>query len=92
MDDGHTSSGERNFCKLCGTALWLWDPDWPELVHPHAGAIDTDLPEPPDYNAHDARLQSELGKPMPARRCHPVLMNIRSSPLAQWHKRKGLEL
>ncbi|WP_375205245.1 GFA family protein [Hyphococcus sp.] len=42
-----TSSGERNFCKSCGTALWLYDPNWPELVHPHASAIDTDLPVPP---------------------------------------------
>lgn len=47
MEDGRTSTGERNFCKRCGTALWLWDPTWPDLVHPHAGAIDTPLPEPP---------------------------------------------
>lgn len=47
MDDGHQSTGHRHFCRLCGTALWLWDPTWPELVHPHAGAIDTPLPEPP---------------------------------------------
>ena len=32
------STGERNFCKHCGTALWLYDPTWPDLVHPHAGA------------------------------------------------------
>ena len=30
------SSGRRHFCKRCGSALWLWDPGWPELVHPHA--------------------------------------------------------
>ncbi|WP_375201271.1 GFA family protein [Hyphococcus sp.] len=42
-----TSSGERNFCKKCGAALWLYDPHWPDLVHPHASAIDTDLPTPP---------------------------------------------
>ena len=47
MPDGRPSSGQRHFCKLCGTALWLWDPTWPELVHPHAGAIDTPLPMPP---------------------------------------------
>ena len=48
-DDGHVrhSSGQRHFCGVCGTALWLWDPSWPELVHPHAGAIDTPLPTPP---------------------------------------------
>lgn len=48
-DDGkncEVSSGERNFCKHCGTALWLFDPRWPELIHPFASAIDTDLPQP----------------------------------------------
>ena len=27
--------------------MWLWDPRWPDLVHPHASAIDTPLPSPP---------------------------------------------
>ena len=39
-----TSSGERNFCTACGSALWLFDPTWPELVHPFASAVDSDLP------------------------------------------------
>jgi hypothetical protein len=26
--------------------LWLWDHHWPELVHPFASAIDTELPVP----------------------------------------------
>jgi hypothetical protein len=50
-DDEHKrceiSSAERNFCRECGSALWLFDPSWPELVHPFASAIDTDLPQPP---------------------------------------------
>ena len=41
------SSGERNFCRHCASALWLYDPDWPELVHPLASAIDSALPVPP---------------------------------------------
>jgi len=46
---GHcrTSSGRRRFCKRCATALWLDDPQWPELVHPFASVIDTPLPVPP---------------------------------------------
>ncbi|WP_245759242.1 GFA family protein [Tranquillimonas alkanivorans] len=50
-DDGHceTSTGERNFCARCGSGLWLFDPFWPELVHPFASAIDTDLPRPPEH-------------------------------------------
>jgi hypothetical protein len=43
------SSAVRHFCGRCGSALWLWDPTWPELVHPHASAIDTPLPVPPEH-------------------------------------------
>ena len=41
------SPARRHFCKLCGSALWVFDPRWPELLHPFASAIDTPLPEPP---------------------------------------------
>jgi len=42
------SPGRRHFCRNCGSALWVWDPRWPELVHPFASAIDTELPVPPE--------------------------------------------
>ncbi len=49
-DDEHphckTSTGERSYCRDCGSALWLFDPSWSDLVHPFASAIDTDLPKP----------------------------------------------
>lgn len=45
------SQGERRFCKQCGSGLWVWDPRWPELMHPLASAIDTPLPRPP-ANTH----------------------------------------
>lgn len=44
-----TSTGQRHFCKDCGSALWLFDPTWKELVHPFASAIDTKLPVPPEH-------------------------------------------
>ena len=48
--DGHgeKSSGERNSCSRCASALWMFDPTWPDLVHPFASAIDTPLPVPPE--------------------------------------------
>jgi len=49
--NGRESSGERRFCSKCGSALWVYDPSWPDLVHPFASAIDTPLPEPPE-NVH----------------------------------------
>ena len=52
LADGHgtpfTSPAERSFCSRCAAALWLWDPRWPELIHPFASAIDTALPVPPE--------------------------------------------
>jgi len=39
---------ERRFCSACGSALWVWDPRWPELIHPFASAIDTPLPRAPE--------------------------------------------
>src|SRR5690606_2042670 len=43
-----TSTAERHFCKHCGSFLWLFSPEWPELIHPFASAIDTPLPTPPE--------------------------------------------
>ncbi len=43
---GQVSTGQRHFCRLCGSALWLFSPEWPELVHPFASAVDTALPVP----------------------------------------------
>ena len=42
------SEARRHFCRHCGSALWVSDPRWPELVHPFASAIDTALPTPPE--------------------------------------------
>ena len=72
-----------------GTALWLWDPTWPELVHPHAGAIDTPLPIPPQ-NVHclidsKAPWVKVEGKPS-----DPRFEHYPSMSLAQWHQSKGL--
>ncbi len=89
LDDGSTSSGERNFCRRCGSALWLYDPTWPDLVHPHASAIDTPLPVPPQ------RVHIMLGSKAPwvepevrtGDLCHD---GYPDESLAQWHARHGL--
>jgi hypothetical protein len=88
MDDGTQSTGHRHFCRLCGTALWLWDPTWPELVHPHAGAVDTPLPEPPSVT------HMMLGSKPDWVEAHvkPADETFDKYPeesLADWHKRHG---
>jgi hypothetical protein len=83
------SSARRHFCSNCGSALWIWDPTWPELVHPHAGAIDTPLPVAPE-NVHclvgsKAPWVKLEGGPEDLRFDHYPSMS-----LAQWHESKGL--
>ena len=84
------SKGERSFCKHCGSHLWNWDPRWPELIHPHASAIDTALPEPPE------RTHIMLGSKanwvrLSAGQDDKVFEDYPDESLADWHKRLGLE-
>ncbi len=46
--DGEQSPAQRYFCQRCGTALYVFDPRWPDLVHPFASAIDSGLPSSPE--------------------------------------------
>lgn len=89
MEDGKPSTGHRHFCKLCGTALWLWDPTWPELVHPHAGAIDTPLPLPPSITHMMLRSKPDWVEA----HVRPGDVAVDAYPhesLAEWHRRHGL--
>lgn len=84
------SPAERRFCNLCGSALWVWDPRWPELVHPHASAIDTELPLPPE------RTHLMVGSKAPwVELCEgpndKVFDRYPDESIAEWHKRLGLE-
>lgn len=89
LEDGTTSSGERNFCSRCGSALWLYDPQWPELVHPHASAIDTPLPLPPE-RVH-ILLDSKANWVEPDVRAGDRCFDgYPDESLAQWHARHGL--
>lgn len=88
-DAVRTSSARRHFCGRCGSPLWLWDPSWPELVHPHAGAIDTPLPPPPEH-VH-IMLGSRAAWVEPEGRSDdPHFDGYPDVSLAQWHERHGL--
>ena len=90
MEGGGESPAERNFCRKCGSGLWVWDPRWPELVHPFASAIDTDLPVPPERT--HLMLGSKAGwVPVhegPKDRGHE---DYPDESIADWHIRLGLE-
>jgi len=85
------STGERNFCPRCATALWLFDPSWPELIHPFASAIDTPLPAAP-WRVHLMLADKPDWVPLqagPQDECHdryPALS------LDEWHRKTGLRV
>ena len=83
------SPAQRRFCQACGSALWVWDPRWPELVHPFASAIDTDLPVPPERT----HLMTGSKASWVEVRTDPrdkVFEEYPEESLAAWHERLGL--
>ena len=83
------SPGQRSFCSKCGSALWVWDPRWPDLVHPFASVIDTELPIPPQ------RTHMMLGSKAGWVEVHAGPDDLRfdgypEESLAEWHRRHGL--
>jgi hypothetical protein len=82
----YQSSGERNFCKVCSSGLWLFDPEWPDLVHPFASVIDSDLPPTPhkthlmvEFKASWVRLDKKKGD--------KVFQRYPKESIAEWHDR-----
>jgi hypothetical protein len=87
--DGELSPAERNFCSTCGSALWVFDPRWPELVHPFASAIDTALPKPPEK----VRIMLDYAAPwceIPSGENEKHFPEFPDESLADWHRRHGL--
>jgi hypothetical protein len=83
------SAGERRFCTACGTGLWLFDTQWPDLIHPFASAIDSELAKPPmlvhlmlKYKA--SWVEPQIGS-------HDLCFDLYpEQSIAAWHKEHGL--
>ncbi len=87
--DGETSPGQRHFCRHCASALWVYDPRWPDLLHPFASAIDTELPLPPE-RVH-LMLASKANWVEVRNEAHDRHFDIYpDESLAEWHERHGL--
>lgn len=85
----HASSAERHFCRRCGSALWLYDPQWPELIHPFASAIDTPLPVPPEHT----HLMLDFKAPwveVAAAKKDQLFDIYPQESIAEWHRRLDL--
>ncbi|KAF5317482.1 hypothetical protein D9619_013158 [Psilocybe cf. subviscida] len=86
--DERTASSERNFCKRCSSMLWLYDKQWPELIHPFASAIDSPKLESPDtmlcikLDSKPDYVRLPEGKKEEYSGYGPL-------SLAEWHKKNG---
>jgi hypothetical protein len=88
-EDDERSPAERHFCGLCGSPLWLWDSRWPELVHPHASAIDTELPKPPE-RTHLMLGSKAAWVEVRADAQDKQFEDYPEESIAEWHERLGL--
>ncbi|KAJ5630751.1 uncharacterized protein N7484_010851 [Penicillium longicatenatum] len=82
-------SSERNFCSNCSSMLWLWDHHWPELIHPFASAIDTELPVPDEMVCVMAGSKPAWARWPEGKKSVHELYNGETS-IEGWHKERGL--
>jgi len=86
---GTLSPARRHFCAKCASALWVWDPRWPEFVYPFASAIDTKLPKPPE----EVEMMLDYAAPwseIPSGRGHTHFHEYPKEGIADWHAKRGL--
>jgi len=89
--DGGLSPARRHFCAICGSALWIADPRWPQWVYPFAGAVDTPLPAPPER----VHIMLDYAAPWVEVPSGPAEVRFRRYPeesILDWHRRHGLFL
>ncbi|MFZ2101591.1 MAG: GFA family protein [Oricola sp.] len=88
LEDGSLSGGERRFCKHCGSALWVYDASWPELIHPFASIIDTDLPVPPESTHLMLAFKANWVEPQIGSK-DKTFDHYPEESIAEWHRRTG---
>ena len=82
-------TSERAFCSNCSTMLWVWDASWPELIHPFASAIDTELPVPEEMVCIMNTSKPGWAKwPEGKKRVYDIYSQDDAS-LEEWHKKRG---
>lgn len=85
----HKSAGQRHFCRHCASALWLYDPSWPDLVHPFASAVDTPLP-PAKARCHIMLAFKPDWVPLHKGRSDITFDLYPALSIEDWHKSRGL--
>jgi hypothetical protein len=84
------SRHKRYFCTKCGSHVYAINDRWPELVHPVASAIDSDLPPAPQHvhmmvGSKASWVPDEIGPRDEAYDAYP------GQSLAAWHAAHGYD-
>ena len=87
--DGKTSPMERKFCQICGSMLWGWHPAYPEIMHPFASAIDTELPVPPESTHMMLGSKADWVEP-DISEGDKTFDGYPDQSIENWHKSRGL--
>lgn len=83
------SSAARQFCRNCGSFLFIRDDRYPKWVYPFASAIDTALPVPPERTHVMLHYKAPWVEVLDT----PEDMLFGSYPdmsIEEWHRRNGL--
>jgi len=88
-DRTERSEGKRHFCGECGTALWVSNERWSELIHPFASAIDTPLPSAPERN-HILLDFKPAWVPLPDSGDDHHYPQYPGESIQSWHEQRGL--
>ena len=83
------SEGVRHFCGKCGSPLWVHDERWAQWIYPHASAIDTPLPVPPEIN-HILLDSKASWVEVPKGAKHRRFAEYPDESIQDWHERMGL--
>ncbi len=83
-----SKTGQRNFCSNCSSGLWLFDPSYPDLIHPFASAIDSKLPVPPEHTHLMLDFKPEWVE-LQTKKKDKKFKRYPKESIAEWHERVG---
>lgn len=90
VDGERVHSGhERHFCALCGTHLWAFNSAWPQLLHPVASCVDSELPTPVGH-VHIMLASKAPWVEVEGVDSDPRFDEYPDISLAQWHEKHGV--
>ena len=79
----------RHFCKICGSPLYTFNPQYDQWVYPFASAIDTPLPAAPARN-HLMLAYKAPWVPVPDGADDAHFEHYPDKGIEDWHKARGL--